>query len=73
MKFKFKYRRRFFWKTFTVSGHRYDENQNKMVLYFENGSVREIKDWRNCEVKLGIDWALETKKQMEKESGVEIK
>lgn len=47
-------------------------NKNKMILFFEDGSLRTISDWENCELKLGTDWVLFTKKNMEKESGQNI-
>ena len=47
-------------------------NRNKMILFFEDGSLRTISDWENCELKLGTDWVLFTKKNMEKESGQNI-
>jgi hypothetical protein len=46
--------------------------QNKMVLFFENGSAREIKHWSNCEAFLGRDWAEAMKKEMEQKSGTSI-
>jgi hypothetical protein len=55
-----------------VIGHRFESDQDKMVLYFEDGSLREIKGWRSCELKLGVDWVLATKKLIEKEAGQEI-
>lgn len=74
MKYKFKYRRNFFWyTTHEVIGHRYDTSQDKMILYFENGSVKEIKKWKDCELSLGVDWVLASKKMIEKETGVEAK
>lgn len=73
MKYKFKWKRRFFWRTLTVSGHDWDQAQNKMTLYFENGSLRQIKKWNECELKLGTDWVLVTKKIMEEKAGQEIK
>ncbi len=50
----------------------YDDRQDKMVLYFPDGSIREIKEWSKCEVRLGIDWVLFTKKRIEKAIGQPI-
>ena len=49
--YKFKYKRKFFWKSYLVKGHKFEENQNKMVLYFPNGGLREVKNWNDCEIK----------------------
>ncbi len=72
MTYKFKWRRWFFYKTVVVIGHQYTPDQNKMGLFLPDGSVQEIKDWTKCEVKLGTDWVLFTKKQMEKQAGQSI-
>ena len=72
MNYIFKYRRGWFWKSIKAIGHKYEESQEKMVVYLANGGVQEIKQWKNCEVKLGSDWYVETKKQMEKEAGHKI-
>ena len=44
-----------------------------MILFFEDGSIREIAEWKKCEIKLGIDWVLARKKAMEAETGVDVK
>lgn len=69
MNYVFNYRRNYFWKSCKVAGHKHDANQDKMILFFSDGSVREIANWKDCEVKLGTDWVLAVKKSMEKESG----
>ncbi len=71
-RYKFKFKRRWFCKTFTVIGHSYADAQDKMVLYFEDGSIREIKKWKNCELSLGTDWVNVTKKSMEAKAGQTI-
>ena len=70
--YKFKYKRKWFWKTEKVVGHSYQENQDKMCLYYEDGSVKEIVKWSNCAVKLGADWVRVTQKKMEREAGVQV-
>lgn len=70
--YKFKYRRKFFWTSFQVTGHDYNKELNKMILYFEDGGIREICQWHLCEVKLGIDWLAVRKKQMEVAAGQAI-
>jgi hypothetical protein len=72
MVYRFAWRRRFFWKSLKVMGHRYEKDQNKMVLFFEDGSVRELKEWTSCEVFLRQDWVLARKKQMESDSGLNV-
>jgi hypothetical protein len=72
MNYKFKYRRHFFWVTLEAIGHKYEESQNKMIVYLKNGGVQEVKDWKNCEIKLGADWFTETKRQMELKVGQSI-
>lgn len=73
MKYLFCYRRKWFWKKITVVGHGYEQSQDKMILYFENGGLQEICEWSKCEIKLGPDWVLAKKKMMEMESGVDVK
>lgn len=67
--------RRYFWfkKLKKCIGHRLDDKQDKMIVYFYDGSLREIRNWSKCEIKLGSDWTLWTKAQMEKESGTSVK
>lgn len=72
MQYLFKYRRRLFWKSHTVTGHGYDQGQNKMILYYPDGSVRELSNWSRCEVALGTDWVLSVKKNMEQKAGQTI-
>lgn len=72
MNYVFKYRRRLLWKSETVNGHRYEQSQDKMVIYFPDGAVRELSSWSKCEVSLGSDWVLAMKKNMEKQAGQAI-
>ena len=79
MRYKFKYKRYFWWSTKEVVGHSLEKNydgtynQDKMVIYFENGGLEVISDWGKCALKLGIDWVLAQKNAMEKETGQELK
>ena len=74
MTYSIKVRRRWFWKTYKkLIGHGIDKDQNKMQLFFSNGSIMEIKDWDKCEIFLGTDWVIWTKNQMERETGQNIK
>ena len=73
MTYLFKYRRRSpFFTSRKVTGHRYEEKQDKMVIFYEDGSLEEIRKWRDCECALGTDWVLACKKTMEKDSGQTI-
>jgi hypothetical protein len=54
-------------------GHSYSQEQNKMVVYFEDGSFREIKEWTKCEVWLGNDFVVGLKERQEQEAGIPIK
>ncbi len=72
MKYRFKWKRGLFWQSAHVIGHSLDKDQDKMVLYFPDGSIREICKWRECEVKLGQDWVLATKKTLESAAGTSI-
>ena len=72
MTYKFKYRRNWFWHTFSVVGHTYDASQDKIILFFANGSARELSKWRECEMSLGVDWVLAQKKSLEAQAGQPI-
>ena len=62
------------WKTEKdLIGHRYEKDQNKMVFFYKNGSVKEVAEWLSCEIHLGTDWVLWTKNSMEKEANQAIK
>jgi hypothetical protein len=70
----FSYKKFLWFKKLTKCiGHRLDEKQDKMVIFFQDGSLREICNWSKCEIRLGADWVLWTKTQMEKESGTSVK
>jgi len=72
MRYIFSWRRGWFWHRQEVTGHRYEAQQDKMVLFLKDGGVQEIKHWMDCECRLGSDWFLETKKAMEKTTGTPI-
>jgi len=72
MNYRFKFKRKWYWKTITVVGHQYVEAQDKMVLYKEDGSLKEIKNWKNCEVELSTDWVIAVKKKMEEKTGTTV-
>jgi hypothetical protein len=72
MTYKILYRKRFFWKSITVIGHRLDKELNRMDFYIPDGSIVSLTKWDRYDMRLGLDWVLFTKKQMEKESGQQI-
>jgi hypothetical protein len=72
MSYKFKVKAWWGWKTYRVTGHRYDDAQGKMVLYFQDGGVRELAGWTKRECRLGTDWVLFVQKEMNKESGTQV-
>ena len=73
MTYKFSYRKRYFWKKIIAVGHNYLPESNRMDIYQKDGSIFSIGEWSKCDLKLGTDFVLFTKKQMEEESGQEIK
>ena len=44
-------------------GHRYYEENNRMVLFKENGGIFEIPNWNEHYSDLGEDWANKIKEQ----------
>lgn len=65
----FRWRRRLFWNKVKVVGHKLEVEQDKMLLYFPDGSLQEIKKWSDCEIKLDVDWVLVTERQIKEEAG----
>lgn len=72
-KFKFKKSGALFWKTRIVTGSRMEKEIDRMVLFFEDGGIEEITNWSKYDARLGVDWVLAIKDQMEKEAGQAIK
>jgi len=75
MTYFFKWRKSgsIFYKKEKVRGHRFEEKQNKMILYLEKGEIKEIAKWTDHECFLGLDWILFTEENMKKESGQNVK
>ncbi len=67
--YKFSFRRGLFWKDAKVIGHRYEEKQDKMVLYYLDGGIEEISMWSACDARLGPDWVAAMKHDMEQKAG----
>ena len=68
-----KYKKYFLWSKLTVTGHRLDKEINRMDFYLPDGSIVSIGNWSIYDMKLGVDWLLAVKKNMEEESGQTIK
>ena len=71
MSYTFKYKRfkAWFWKKEEVIGHNWDKDLDIMTLFYPNGGQRTIIRWKDCEVRLGTDWVLALKKDMEMKAG----
>ena len=66
----FKWKRFIFWRKLKVNGHRYDEDQDKMLLFFEECGIKEIKEWSKCELQLGVDWFAITEQDIKETAGL---
>ena len=76
MTYTFKYKRfpiQFWRRIKKVVGHNLELEQNRMIVYKEDGSIIGIGNWSKMSMKLGVDWVLFTKDQMERESGQSVK
>lgn len=73
MLYKFKYKRRFFWRSLKIDGHRLDDKLNRMDLFMPDGSVLSLGNWSECDLRLGADWVIRQKKDMEKQAGQDVK
>lgn len=71
-KFKFRRRLRLFYRTFVVVGHTYEDPTDRLILYLPDGGIHEISGWSICDCKLGPDWAIAKKKDMEAKAGQSI-
>lgn len=70
--YKYKKSNSFFWRTVkNLIGHKVVEN--KMIFFHLDGSQTIIAVWDKYDAKLGTDWFLFVKKDMEKETGVDLK
>jgi hypothetical protein len=44
-----------------------------MALYLENGGIQTIPKWDEYSLKLGVDWVLAVKENVENQTGTDIK
>ena len=61
------------WISEEVVGHKYHAETDHMDLFYQNGTLLSIGDWKRCDLKLGKDWIMFTKAMMEEETGQSIK
>lgn len=70
--FKFKRFGRIFYRRAEVIGHAYTKELDRMTLFLPNGGIYEVCQWSLCDCKLGPDWVLAKKKDMESKAGQAI-
>lgn len=68
--FRWRIHGKFFWKRIKVVGHKWFEDQDKMVLYLTDGGIYEIPKWTNCQCYLKNDWAENAVPMRDQESPV---
>lgn len=61
--FKFKRQNRLFWEKRWVRGHKYDSVQDKMIVFYPDGSIEEIGQWKKCWAFVGHDCIAALEKQ----------
>ena len=74
MAYSYKFRKsgQYFWrKVKNLKGHQLSEG--KMIFFHENGSQTIIAEWQKYDARLGVDWFLFVKKEMESEAGIDLK
>lgn len=60
-----------FWQKYKVTGHKLENGV--MVLFKEDGGIETIPEWHKYKMKLGSDWALTVKENIQKNTGVDFK
>jgi hypothetical protein len=71
--YNFKYKRRFFFKSLkNAVGHHHHAQVDRMDVHFQNGSILSIPEWSRCYLKLGPDFFIFQKKELEKQAGQPI-
>ena len=56
-----------------MTGINYSLKRIGWTYFFKDGSIISLSEWSKYDLKLGQDWLLRTKKDMERESGLDIK
>ena len=74
MHYVFKYKRGIglLWLTLKAKGHNYIHEMDRMEVMLADGGIFSIAKWSECTLKLGLDWEVLIKAQMEKEAGQPI-
>lgn len=75
MRYKVKVRHIYspFWKTLVVCGHNYSKDGDRMDFHLvDNGGIYSIPLWSKHIIKLGQDFILSQKEDMEKTVGQSI-
>lgn len=71
--YSFKYKRRFLWKVVkSVKGHNLVPELDRMDVFLSDGSLLSIPKWSSCYLRLGPDFFLHQKEQLEKQTGQPI-
>jgi hypothetical protein len=74
MEYEVKYRKSgaWIWKKEICKGHVLNQELNRMDLHLKRGGIVSITKWSEYDLRLGADWLLATKKQLEKEASQNI-
>ena len=70
--FKFKYKRKWLWHSYMVTGFKPDHQTDRMAIFFPDGGILEIPQWSKCHCRLGSDFFAFQHKKMESEAGQSI-
>jgi hypothetical protein len=70
--FVFKWKRKFLWHSTEISGFEWVKDMDRMVLFYEDGSIYEIPKWNECHCLLGHDFYIWKLKKAESEAGQKI-
>ena len=68
----FRYKKRFFFRKIIAIGHKYIPEMDRMDVHHHDGSITSFGRWSLYDLKLGQDWVLYTKRQIELESGQSV-
>ncbi len=67
--FKFRWKKGLFWKTRKIIGFKSEVSIDRMMIFFADGSFREIAQWSKCDCRLDKDFFDMQHKKMEQEAG----
>lgn len=69
MGYVFAYKKRLFYRRIKAMGHKYIPEMDRMDVYHQNGSITSLAKWSKYDLRLGTDWVLFTKDQIQQETG----